>query len=277
MKPARDLLVIDDEPVVVQGIARICRREGLAVETAASGREGLARLEQASFRLIICDIMMGDLDGFAFLAEAARRGHLTPVVMATGNSTVHNAIRSLQCGALDYLAKPFTADELLAVVSRGLAFQSLQAAGRLPLAAPPPPPPEPAPPERYWRLGYVSWLATERIGTVRVGASDCFVRLVQGIERLELSPVGTEVVQGTGCATLIAAGGLAHEILCPVTGQIIAVHAELAAAPATLARDAYGAGWFYRIVPSDLEDCLRGLSPGAGAAPGDFHREGEPP
>ena len=276
MKPARDLLVIDDEPVVVQGIARICRSEGLAVETAASGREGLARLEQASFRLIICDIMMGDLDGFAFLAEAARRGHHTPVVMATGNSTVQNAIRSLQCGALDYLAKPFTADELLAVVSRGLAFQSLQAAGPLPSAAVPPPADQAAP-EQYWRLGYVSWLATERIGTVRVGASDCFVRLVRGIVRLELSPVGAEVVQGTGCATLIAAGGLAHEILCPVTGQIIAVHDEIVAAPATLARDAYGAGWFYRIVPSDLEYCLRGLSPGAGAAPGDFHREGEPP
>ncbi|MHC1766221.1 MAG: response regulator [Verrucomicrobiia bacterium] len=254
MKTARDILVVDDEPVVLQGVKRICGSEDLVVDTAASGRAGLECLEEASYRLIICDIMMGDLDGFEFLAEAARRGHGTPVVMTTGNATVQNAVRSLQCGAIDYISKPFSVDELLAVVRRGLNYQALQRVGTEA-------PRESRPcPSNLARLGGVSWAATEPVGTVLVGVSELFVKTLRGVRTVELLPVGTDLVQGTSCATILSTEGLAHGVLCPVSGQVIEAHAAVAARPSMIEKDPYGAGWLYRILPSDLEYSLRNLT-----------------
>jgi CheY-like chemotaxis protein/glycine cleavage system H lipoate-binding protein len=272
MKTVRDILVIDDEPVVLQGLARICGSEGLSVDTAASGRAGLECLDKAAYRLILCDIMMGDLDGFEFLAEAQRRGNRAPVVMATGNATVQNAVRSLRCGAMDYLCKPFTLDEVMAVLKRGLRCQALLAgASEAPVELR-------SCPAQFARLGSVSWAATEPVGTVLIGVSDLFVKTVNGIQGLELLAPGTELVQGTGCATIRAADGLAHEVLCPVTGQVLEAHSEVVAQPATLETDPYGAGWLYRVLPSDLEYSLRNLTPRSDASdPRKSPTKGEPP
>ena len=250
MKSARDILVIDDEPVVLQGVSRICGSEGLSVETASSGSAGLERLEQFTYRLIICDIMMGDLDGFEFLAEAGRRSQCAPIVMTTGNSTVQNAVRSLQSGAIDYLAKPFTADELIAVVRRGLRHATLQAGsqGESPVARPCP--------VHFHRLGHISWAEIEPVGTVLIGAHDLFVKTLGGIRSIELVPMETELIQGTGCATIVSADGLVHDLICPVSGQVIETHGEVVAQPASIERDPYRTGWLYRILPSDLEYSL---------------------
>ena len=254
MKTERDILVIDDEPVVLQGVARICRSEDLSVDTAASGRAGLECLEKATYRLVICDLMMGDLDGFAFLAEAGRRGNRAPVVMSTGNATVQNAVRSLRCGAIDYLAKPFTVDELMAVIRRGLNYQALQAGGpALPTGTPPHRGP-------LARLGNVSWAAMEPAGTLLIGASELFVKTLMGIRKLELFSPGTELVQGTSCAMIGSADGLTHELLCPVSGHVIDAHTELVAQPVTMETDPFGAGWLYRILPTDLEYSLKNLT-----------------
>ena len=271
MKATCDILVIDDEQVVLQGITRICVSEGLRVDAVSSSRAGLERLEKSDFRLIICDIMMGDLDGLEFLAEAGRRGHRVPVVMSTGNSTVQNAVRSIQCGAIDYLPKPFTVDELMAVVSRGLNYEALQTMG--PKAKQDA---KPCPPHLHC-LGYVSWAATESVGTVLIGANDLFVKTLKGIRSIELLPVGTELIQGSACTAIVSADGLAHNVMCPVSGQIIDTHAEVVAQPSILEMDPYGAGWFYRILPSDLEFSLRSLtSQSVTSDQQNFQRKGDP-
>lgn len=255
MKTARDILVIDDEPVVVQGVARICRSEGLTVDTAPNGRTGLERLNQTSYRLILCDIMMGDLDGFEFLAEAQRRGERAPVVMTTGNSTVQNAVRSLQCGAIDYVAKPFTADELMAVMHRGLNYAALRADG-----VSPPPAGRTCPPHYHW-LGYMSWAATEPVGTVLMGVDDLFVKTVQPIRSVELAAVGSLLIQGTACATMVSENGLAHLVLSPISGEIIEADTVAGSCPVLIEEEPYESGWLYRVLPSDLEYSLQNLFP----------------
>jgi len=264
MKTSRDILVIDDEPVVLQGVERICGSEGLSVDSAASGAAGLERLGKHAYRLILCDIMMEDVDGFEFLEKAAGMGNRAPVVMTTGYSTVENAVRSLQCGAIDYLPKPFTADELIAAVRRGMNDSAPKDA-------------RPCPPQ-FHRLGYVSWAMTEPEGTVLIGVNDLFVKTMRGVRGVELLTTGTDLVQGTGCATIISADGLSHVVMCPVSGQVIEVHADVAGHPAVLETDPYGAGWLYKVLPSDLEYSLRCLSSQAGS-PGrqNEHREGESP
>jgi CheY-like chemotaxis protein len=70
----RDILVIDDEPLVTQAVVKVCRAEGMTVRSADHAAEALRCLEDNRFRLVLCDIMMHGLDGFQFLEELARRG-----------------------------------------------------------------------------------------------------------------------------------------------------------------------------------------------------------
>ena len=215
---AAELLVIDDEPVICEAVAKICGGEGLPVDAADGGAAALTLLQGREYRLILCDLMMNGMDGFQFLAEASRRGVAAPVVMMTGYVTLDNAVRSLACGAADFFAKPFTADELLAVVRRGLKYRDLLeragagprlgAAGSRGAGAPAPAAPPayvPCPPSRR-RLGYMSWASVEAAGTGLVGVTDLFVKTLGGVKAVDLSAASRELAQGERCAWLVAAG-----------------------------------------------------------------------
>ncbi|MCX5790111.1 MAG: response regulator [Elusimicrobia bacterium] len=268
---AAGLLVIDDEPVICEAVAKICGAEGLPVDAADGGAAALTLLQGREYRLILCDLMMNGMDGFQFLAEASRRGVAAPVVMMTGYVTLDNAVRSLACGAADFFAKPFTADELLAVVRRGLKYRELLeragagprlgAAGSRGAGAPAPAAPPayvPCPPSRR-RLGYMSWASVEAAGTGLVGVTDLFVKTLGGVKAVDLSAASRELVQGERCAWLLAADGSRHAALSPLSGRITEANPALSLEPALLEKDPYFGGWLYRIVPSDAGRELENL------------------
>ena len=203
MSQTKDILVIDDEPTVTQAVAKICGAEGMTVSAAGQASEALQCLEEHKFHLMLCDIMMPELNGFQFLEELARRGIRTPVVMMTGYSTVENAVKSLtSTGAVDYIPKPFTADELLTVVQRslhcGMLLDAAESAS-LPRSGAMSYVPCPA---NYHRLGYVSWALMEEKGTAKIGVSDLFLRSAEGITKFELAPPGEDILQGPSVSTL---------------------------------------------------------------------------
>lgn len=261
MKATRDILVIDDERVITQAVVRVCLAEGMSVDVAENATAAMARLDRGSYRLIICDVMMADVDGFQFLAEVGRRRILTPVIMSTGMATMENAVKSLHAGAIDFIPKPFTADELLAAVRRGLNYARLQDAANAATGADRSTSLVYVPcPAKYYRLGYTSWVVVELAGTVLVGVSDLFVKTIDAIKSLVLQPAGTEVVQGSSCAMITSADSLEHGALSPVSGQIVEANGGLVAAPTVMERDPYFEGWFYRVLPSALEYDLSHLT-----------------
>lgn len=261
MKSARDVLVVDDEAVITHAVERVCTAEGLTVDVAGSAEGGMSLLVRNTYRLIISDVMMADLDGFAFLVELRHRHVETPLIMTTGMSTMENAVRALNSGAIDFIPKPFTADELLSAVRRGLIYARLQgeavatAIGARPdsMAWVPPPP-------QYHRLGYASWLAEEKSGTALVGVTDLLLKTVEQIQGITLAAVGDELVQGSSCATISSTDGLEHAVLCPVTGRVVEVNAAVVGAPAGIERDPYFEGWLYRVLPSELQYDLQHLT-----------------
>ena len=260
MKAERDILVIDDEQVITQAVVRVCSAEGMSVDVAESAAVAMARLVKCAYRLIICDVMMADVDGFAFLADLVRQGIRTPVIMSTGMSTMENAVKALYSGAIDFIPKPFSADELLTAVHRGLTYAKLQdsALAAAPLGRPDSLPYVPCP-AKYYRLGYASWVAVEGSGTVLVGVSDLFLKTIEAIQGLTLAAVDDEVVQGSSCATITSVDGLAHGVLCPVSGRIVEANNTVAATPSVMERDPYFQGWLYRVLPSELEYDLQHL------------------
>lgn len=257
----KDILVIDDEPTVTQAVMKICGAEGMTVSAAGQASEALRYLEEGEFHLMLCDIMMPELNGFQFLEELAHRGIRTPVVMMTGYSTVENAVKSLtSTGAVDYIPKPFTADELLAVVQRSLRcallLEEAESAG-LPRSGAMTFVP---PPANYRRLGYASWALMEDKGTARIGVSDLLLKAVEGINELELVPLGEDLLQGVTCAEITSPNGCKHNIMCPLSGSVLEINQTALSDPSLVERDPYFRGWLYRVLPTNPKSDLQWLS-----------------
>jgi two-component system OmpR family response regulator len=113
---AARILVVDDEENIRFLVGSALRRAGFQIAAAATGREALDLA--ATFRpdLLVLDVMLPDLDGFAILAELRRRGDLTPVIFLTARDATEDRVRGLTSGGADYQVKPFAVAELVARV-----------------------------------------------------------------------------------------------------------------------------------------------------------------
>jgi two-component system OmpR family response regulator len=111
------ILVIEDDQKIARYIAKGLRREDHHVELSANGREGLsAALRPPLFDVIVLDLMLPKLDGFAILGELRKREMPIPVLMLSARDSVDDRVRGLRSGADDYLVKPFSMEELSARV-----------------------------------------------------------------------------------------------------------------------------------------------------------------
>jgi DNA-binding response OmpR family regulator len=110
------VLIIEDEFAMRTALADVLAAEGYRVITAADGASGLERAIREKPDLVLLDIMMPRLDGFALCAELRRRGHAEPILMLTAKGQVADRVSGLDAGADDYLVKPFSTEELLARV-----------------------------------------------------------------------------------------------------------------------------------------------------------------
>jgi len=110
------LLVIEDELPMRTALVETLAAEGYRVRSAADGMAGLELACTEPFDLILLDVMMPGLDGFAVCRELRKRGRDVPVLMLTAKGLVDDRVEGLDCGADDYLVKPFSLKELLARV-----------------------------------------------------------------------------------------------------------------------------------------------------------------
>ena len=258
MKKDCDILVVDDEQVVIDAVVKICTSENYTVDAAIDAKEALQKFAKNKYKLIVCDIMMPGIDGFEFLDELNKRKISSPVIMTTGYSTVENAVKSLYAGAIDFIPKPFTADELINSIVRGMKYLEIQNSlktykrdGSEIIYVPCP--------AKYFRLGYSSWVVEENLGSVLIGATDLFVKTIQNISDIELNQIDDEVVQGNSCAFIKDKEERMHPLLSPVSGRILEVNEDLKKNKSLIEKDPYFEGWFYRLIPSDSEYELKNL------------------
>ena len=108
------LLIVDDEPSVVDVIRSRFEREGFAVGEAGSGEEALRRLSEESYDLVILDIGLPGIDGFETLRRLRTQGHEQPVLLLTARGDEVDRVVGLELGADDYVVKPFSPRELVA-------------------------------------------------------------------------------------------------------------------------------------------------------------------
>ena len=114
------MLVVDDEPVVANSVRRTLSRRGYMVEEAFSGNEALNRILNEMYDLVLLDMRMPDSNGLELLPTIKKHRPSLPVVMVTGYASIDTAVEAIQRGAADYVAKPFTPDELYAAANKAL-------------------------------------------------------------------------------------------------------------------------------------------------------------
>ncbi|WP_202926243.1 response regulator transcription factor [Pseudoxanthomonas wuyuanensis] len=108
------MLLIEDNQRLCQAVAESLRAQGFAVDTAASASEGLRVWRAADYDAAVLDLMLPDGTGLDALKEMRERGNMTPVLILTALGAVEDRVSGLDCGADDYLVKPFAMQELIA-------------------------------------------------------------------------------------------------------------------------------------------------------------------
>jgi two-component system, OmpR family, response regulator RegX3 len=120
-------LVVEDEASIRNGLCDVLVYRGFEVQSASDGSTALAMLGQRAFDLVLLDVMLPELDGFSVCTQLRARGDRTPVLMLTAKGSEEDIVRGFDCGADDYVTKPFSVRELAARVQA-----LLRRSGRVP-------------------------------------------------------------------------------------------------------------------------------------------------
>lgn len=262
MNKKAKILLIDDEQVILDAVSKIASLERWEVDTVMNVQDGLDKLSRNKYELILSDIMMPDKDGFQLLEALYSEQNNIPVIMITGYSTVENAVKSLYNGAIDFIPKPFTYEEITSSICRGLEYREIQ---RRVAEAEKSGKDESiifvTCPAKYNRLGYMSWMNLEYEGSARVGATDLFLETIEDITKISLLENDDLLIQGNSCAKFETNDSLMHTCLAPLGGRIVERNEKIISDPSLLEKDPFFEGWLYRIIPSDIEYDMKYLIP----------------
>lgn len=124
--PAVRVLVVDDDPLVRDIIVESVESLGYAVDWCGNGLEALERNTAQPYDLIVTDMLMPGLDGLSLIRNLNLQGSNADVVVITGFGSIENAVECMKAGALDYLIKPFTIDQIQLAVRRAIDHRELR-------------------------------------------------------------------------------------------------------------------------------------------------------
>ncbi len=247
MNKISQILIIDDEQIVLDSLSRIIRTLGIECDIALNGEDGLTLSEKNNYQLIICDIMLPDMNGFRVMESLIRANKQIPLVFTSGYSTLDNAIRGLKLGALEFLPKPFSFEEVLAMMQRAEEYYKLKYSdikegdiNYIPI------------PSSYYRLGEYCWVAFAQEGEAIIGLSDLGWKVAGDITGIEM--VNTNAVkQGEGFIKINTIEGTEHYYPAPISGRIIFLNDSYSEAMQKR-KDPYFDGWVVKVVPDNQNE-----------------------
>ncbi|HEY3961219.1 MAG TPA: response regulator transcription factor [Gaiellaceae bacterium] len=127
-RPSQRILVVDDEPSIVDAVATALRYEGYEVDEAATGHHALLKMQEAEPALVVLDWMLPDIEGIEVGRRLRAQGFKTAILFLTAKDSTENKIDALRAGGDDYVTKPFSLAELVARIEAILR----RTAGELP-------------------------------------------------------------------------------------------------------------------------------------------------
>lgn len=272
--PKARILAVDDEDIILESFRKILVLDGFSIDTVERGREALGLIQKNDYDFLFVDLKMPEMDGVE-VTKAAK--HLRPdvdVIIITGYASVESAVETMKHGAMDYVQKPFTEDELVDFINKSL----LRRQDRIEKLTKPQvhliTPSIKA--DKSKRVINVpsgvfvspchSWVSLEMNGTVRLGLDDFALKILGLIDRIEFPEKGIKVSKGDELFT-IHKGKHRLSLRSPVSGTVSATNTELTDRMEYLQMKPYELGWICSINPSDLPGDLQTMIVGADSVP----------
>jgi CheY-like chemotaxis protein/glycine cleavage system H lipoate-binding protein len=225
--PKARILCVDDESVILDSFRRILVLDGYCVDTVESGKEALGLIQTHSYDFVFTDLKMPEMDGLEVTKSVK---HLRPdidVVIITGFATVETAVECMKFGAMDYVQKPFTEDELLEFVKKLLIKREDRISKtlkpkvhitHLKEGAGSKTPEFQIPGGVFISEGHC-WANVSEDGTVKVGLDDFAKKIIGKIDTIGLPNLGMVVKKGQSLFTLTQ-GQRTVSFKSPVSGKV---------------------------------------------------------
>ena len=124
------ILVVDDESGILDTLRILLRKEGFEVSTAQGGKAGLDQIRSGNHDIVLTDVRMPQVTGLDILQAAKEQDSMTPVILMTAQASLQTAVAAVNAGAFYYIQKPFSNDELLAILRRACEFRQIRVENR---------------------------------------------------------------------------------------------------------------------------------------------------
>jgi CheY-like chemotaxis protein len=269
-KPLARILAVDDEAIVLDSFRKILVAAGYAIDTVESGMEALGLVQKHAYDFVFTDLKMPEMDGLDVVKGVKHYSPDTDVVMITGYATIESAVNAMKFGAMDYVQKPFTEDELAEFTKKCLYRrqdrQKKRVSSTVRVTATDQPPAHEfgLPGGVFISPGHV-WASVTVSGIVRLGVDDFARKMIGRIDALELPAKGATVKTGERLFA-VRQGERVAAFLAPLSGVVQEVNAEVGHHLDWLASRPYEKGWVCAVKPDHLADELGHLKIGEVAA-----------
>ncbi len=130
MSQQASILVVDDESGILDTLRILLRKEGFEVATAQGGKAGLDQIRSGNHDIVLTDVRMPQVTGLDILQAAKEQDSMTPVILMTAQASLQTAVAAVNAGAFYYIQKPFSNDELLAILRRACEFRQIRVENR---------------------------------------------------------------------------------------------------------------------------------------------------
>lgn len=131
MSQQPSILIVDDESGILDTLRILLRKEGFDVTTAQGGKAGLEHIRSGNHDIVLTDVRMPQVSGLDILQAAKEQDGMTPVLLMTAQASLQTAVAAVNAGAFYYIQKPFSNDELLAILRRACEFRQIRVENRL--------------------------------------------------------------------------------------------------------------------------------------------------
>lgn len=272
-EPKAKILAVDDEEIILDSFRKILVLAGFSVDTVERGSEALTLIQKNEYDFVFTDLKMPEMDGVE-VAKAVK--HLRPdidVIVITGYATIETAVETMKYGAMDYVQKPFTEDELVEFVNKSYIKRQdrleRQVKPKIHLVTPSSGQStskhEFNVPAGIFISRNHTWVNVGLDGMARVGVDDFAQKILGKIDEVELPKEGQDVKKGD-LLFKIKQGEQSVQFLAPIAGKVSTINEDLLTQTIEVIKTKpYELGWVCGIEPTNLSSDMQSLKIGAEA------------
>lgn len=268
-EPKARVLAVDDEAIILDSFRKIIVAEGYSIDTVEKGQEALGLVLKNEYDFVFTDLKMPEMDGLE-VTKAVK--HLRPdidVIVITGYASLETAIETMKFGAMDYVQKPFTEDELIEFLNKSLIKRKDRIERQMkPTVRLITPSTKETDSKREFNVPagvFISerhtWVNIELNGAARIGIDDFVRKIIGQIDEVKLPKLNMKIGKGELLFSIIH-NAKTINFSSPISGKVTFVNAAHIEHPELIAVNPFELSWMCCIEPSNLSEELHALKIG---------------